>query len=126
MVDATAEPVPAYQFDDETKVMTLGFNDLYIVSTGGVDVFALNLNNWEGPPPFYLNVEGREFALQPSNTYLVTGHGAGLPTWIQAEEAEGRLTVLAERAGRYLVYSHDTTAVDEEDEDEGEGDEASE
>ena len=76
---------------------------------------------WEGTPPFYLNVEGREFSLQPSNTYLVTGHGAALPSWIQAEEAEGRLTVLAERGGRYLVYSHDTTAVDEEDEDE-EGD----
>ena len=119
MVDATAEPVASYQFDDETKTMTVGFNDLYVVSTNDVDVFALNLNTWEGPPPFYLNIEGREFALQPSNTYLVTGHGAALPTWIQAEEAEGRLTVLGERGGRYLVFSHDTTAVDEEEEEDG-------
>ena len=121
MVDATADPVSTYQFDEEAKTMTLGFNDLYLVSTGGVDVFALNLNTWEGTPPYYLNVEGREFALQPSNTYLVTGHGGALPAWLQAEEAEGHLTVLAERDGRYLVYSHDTTAVDEEDE---EGEEA--
>lgn len=118
MVDATAETVPAYQFDEETKTMTVGFNDLYVVSTDGVDVFALNLNTWEDTPPFYLEVEGRQFALQPSNTYLVTGHGAELPTWLQAEETEGHLTVLAERAGRYLVYSHDTTAVPEEDEEE--------
>ncbi len=120
MVDATAEPVAAYLFDEETKTMTLGFDDLGVVSTDGVDVFALNLNTWEGAPPYYLQVEGREFALQPSNTYLVTGHGAELPTWLQAEEAEGRLAVLAEREGRYLVYSHDTTTVDEEDEDDAE------
>ena len=128
MVDATAEPEAAvedapapaeFPFDDETKTMTLGFSDLYVVSTEGVDVFALNLNTWEGTPPFYLLVEGREFSLQPSNTYLVTGHGAALPTWVQAEEAEGRLTVLAERGGRYLVYSHDTLAEDEEEEEEG-------
>lgn len=126
MVDATAEAEPivpdapnggAYQYDDETKTMTLGFNDLYIVSAGDVDVFSLNLNTWDGTPPFYLNVEGREFALQPSNTYLVTGYGAALPAWLEAEEAEGHLTVLIEREGRYLVYSHDTTAVEEEEED---------
>lgn len=131
MVDATADPAAVaddapsgatYPFDSESKTMTLGFSDLYVVSTDGVDVFALNLNTWEGTPPYYLNVEGREFSLQPSNTYLVTGHGAELPTWLQAEEAEGHLTVLAERGGRYLVYSHDTTAVDEDDEEEGEGD----
>ncbi len=119
MVDATAEPVPAYQFDDETKTMTLGFDDLHVVSTGGVDVFALSLRTWDQALPFYLEIEGREFALQPSNTYLVTGHGADLPEWTQAEEAEGRLTVLAERDGRYLVYSHDTLAIDKEDEADG-------
>lgn len=137
MVDATAEPAaslsdaPAgagYEFDAETKTMALGFSDLYLVSTGGVDVFALNLNTWEGTPPFYLEVEGRQFSLQPSNTYLVTGHGAALPTWLQAEESEGHLTVLAERGGRYLVYSHDTTAVDEDEDedDEAEGEAAAE
>jgi hypothetical protein len=124
VVDATAEPAAAYPFDAESKTMTVGFNDLYVVTTGGVDVFAMNLNDWEGAPPYYLSVEGREFALQPSNTYLVTGHGADLPAWLQAEEIEGHLTVLAERGGRYLVYSHDTTAVPEEDEEEAEGEEA--
>lgn len=118
MVDATAEPVPAYQFDDETKTMTLTFSDLYLVSTEGGDVFALNLNEWDHPPPFYLDIEGRLFAMQPSNTYLVTGYGARLPEFIQSEEAEGRLTVLVEREGRYLAYSHDTAALDEDDEDE--------
>ena len=115
MVEATA---PVYQYDPETKVMTVGFQDLHMVSSGGVDVFALNLNDWPHPPPFYLEVDGRLFSLQPSNTYLVTGHGAKLPEWITAEEAEGRLTVLGEREDRYLVYSHDTLAVDEDDEDE--------
>lgn len=127
MVDATAEAAPglgdgpagaAYQFDDDTKTMTVAFSDLYIVSTDGVEVFALNLNEWDGPPPFYLNIDGREFAMQPSNTYLVTGHGAALPAWVEAEESAGRLTVLVERDLRYLVYSHDTLAVDEEEEDE--------
>ena len=121
MVDATVEAGPAYQYDDETKTMTLGFSDLYLVSTEGVDAFALNLNEWDQPPPYYLDIEGREFAMQPSNTYLVTGYGAEMPEWIQAEEAEGRLTVLVEREGRFLVYSHDTAAVDEDDE-ENDGD----
>jgi len=120
VVDVTAEPVSAYQFDAETKTMTLGFSDLYIVSTLNTDVFALNLNTWEGPPPYYLDIEGRVFSLQPGNTYLVTGHGAQLPEWIQAEDAEGRLTVLGERGGRYMVYSHDTMAVDEDEEGDGE------
>ena len=118
MVEATANEAMTYSFNPETKVMTVGFQDLHMVSSGGVDVFALNLNDWPQPPPFYLEVDGRLFALQPSNTYLVTGHGAALPTWITAEEAEGRLTVLAEREDRYLVYSHDTLATDEDDEDQ--------
>ena len=116
MAEAAAEQVMTYSFNPGSKVMTVGFQDLYMVSSGGVDVFALNLNDWPNPPPFYLEVDGRLFALQPSNTYLVTGHGAALPTWITAEEAEGRLTVLAEREDSYLVYSHDTLAIDEDDE----------
>ena len=127
MVEAMADATPTYQFDPETKVMSLRFSDLYIVATGGVDVFALNLNRWEEAPPFYLDVEGRRFVLQPHNTHLVNGHGAQLPQWIEAEESEGRLTVLGEREGRYLVYSHDTLAVDEEDdEDVPDGEAASE
>jgi hypothetical protein len=116
VVEAAA---PAFQYDPETKVMAFAFRDLHLVSSGGVDVFAADLNDWAGKLPFYLEVDGRIFALQPSNTYLVTGHGARLPAWIAAEEEEGRLTILAEREDRYLVYSHDTLAVDEDDEAEG-------
>jgi len=115
VVEAAA---PAFQYDPETKVMAFEFQDLHLVSSGGVDVFAVDLNDWDGKLPYYLEVDGRLFALQPSNTYLVTGHGAQLPEWIAAEEEEGRLTILGEREDRYLVYSHDTLAVDEDDEDE--------
>lgn len=129
MVDATAEAAAVedapssaeFPYDGETKTMTLGFSDLYVVTAGDIDVFSLNLNTWEQPIPFYLNVEGREFALQPKNTYLVTGYGGALPAWLREEDEAGRLTVLAERDGRYLVYSHDPTAEDEEEEEaEGE------
>jgi hypothetical protein len=128
VANAAAEQALTYSFNPQSKVMTVGFQDLHMVSSGGVDVFALNLNDWPNPPPFYLEVDGRLFSLQPSNTYLVTGHGAALPTWITAEEAEGRLTLLAEREDRYLVYSHDSLAIEEDDEDEeateDDGDEA--
>jgi hypothetical protein len=121
VVEATANEVMTYSFDTESKVMTVGFQDLHMVSSGGVDVFALNLNDWPNPPPFYLEVSGRLFSLQPSNTYLVTGHGSQLPEWITAEEAEDRLTVLVERNGRYLVYGHDTLVTeDDADADEAE------
>lgn len=115
MVEAAA---PAFQYNAETKVMAFAFQDLHLVSSGGVDVFAVDLNEWTGKLPFYLEVDGRTFALQPSNTYLVTGHGARLPAWITAEEEEGRLTILAQREDRYLVYSHDTLAAGEDDEAE--------
>lgn len=118
MANAAAEQALTYSFNPQSKVMTVGFQDLHMISSGGVDVFALNLNDWPNPPPFYLEIDGRLFSLQPSNTYLVTGHGARLPEWISAEEAEGRLTLLAERKGRYLVYSHDSLATEEDDEDE--------
>jgi hypothetical protein len=118
VVEVAAAQAMTYSFDLESKVMTVGFQDLHLVSTGGVDAFALDLNDWPHPPPFYLQVDGRLFALQPSSTYLVTGYGAALPNWIVTEEEEGRLTVLAEREDRYLIYSHDTLATDD-DEDEG-------
>ena len=47
----------------------------------------------------------------------MNGHGAQLPEYLTAEEAEGRLTLLVERDDRYLVYSHDPNAPDD-DEDE--------
>lgn len=129
MVDATAEPATVvsdaadgagYAYDGETKTMTLGFSDLYVVAAEEIDVFSLNLNTWEEPIPFYLNVEGRQFSLQPKNTYLATGYGGALPAWLREEDEAGRLTVLVERDGRYLVYSHDPTVVEEDEEADGE------
>jgi hypothetical protein len=125
VVDATAEAAvaqdapdgAAHPYDGETKTMTLGFSDLHVVSAEEIDVFSLNLNTWDEPIPFYLSVEGREFALQPKNTYLAVGYGGALPAWLREEDEAGRLTVLVERDGRYLVYGHDPTAVDEDDEE---------
>jgi hypothetical protein len=123
VVEATA---PIYQYDTETKVMSFGFQDLHLVSSGGVDVFAVDLNFWDGKLPFYIEIDNRLFSLHHSNTYLVTGHGAQLPEWIAAEESEGRLTLLAERDTRYLVYSHDTLATDEDEDNETDSEDGAE
>ncbi len=122
MTNITESRVDTLNFNSETKTLDITFNDLNILSTGGVDVLVLNLNEWNSDIPFYLEIEQRLFALQPSNTHLVSGHGAQLPNWITNEESEGRLTILVERNERYLVYIHDTLAIDE-DEDEDEDDE---
>ena len=117
MTNITESRVDTLNFNSETKTLDITFNDLNILSTGGVDVLVLNLNEWNSDIPFYLEIDQRLFALQPSNTHLVSGHGAQLPNWITNEESEGRLTILVERNERYLVYIHDTLAIDE-DEDE--------
>ena len=122
MTNITESRVDTLNFNSETKTLDITFNDLNILSTGGVDVLVLNLNEWNSDIPFYLEIDQRLFALQPSNTHLVSGHGAQLPNWITNEELEGRLTILVERNERYLVYIHDTLAIDE-DEDEDEDDE---
>jgi hypothetical protein len=122
MTNITESRVDTLNFNSETKTLDITFNDLNILSTGGVDVLVLNLNEWNSDIPFYLEIDQRLFALQPSNTHLVSGHGAQLPNWITNEESEGRLTILVERNERYLVYIHDTLAIDE-DEDEDEDDE---
>ena len=119
MTNITESKVDTLNFNSETKTLDITFNDLNILSTGGVDVLVLNLNEWDNDVPFYLEIDQRLFALQPSNTHLVSGHGAQLPNWITNEESEGRLTILVERNERYLVYIHDTLAIDEdEDEDD--------
>ncbi|MBA01881.1 MAG: hypothetical protein CL752_05665 [Chloroflexi bacterium] len=119
MTNITESRVDTLNFNSETKTLDITFNDLNILSTGGVDVLVLNLNEWNSDIPFYLEIDQRLFALQPSNTHLVSGHGAQLPNWITNEESEGRLTILVERNERYLVYIHDTLAIDEdEDEDD--------
>ena len=119
MTNITESRVDTLNFNSETKTLDITFNDLNILSTGGVDVLVLNLNEWNSDIPIYLEIDQRLFALQPSNTHLVSGHGAQLPNWITNEESEGRLTILVERNERYLVYIHDTLAIDEdEDEDD--------
>ena len=117
MTNITESRVGTLDFNSETKTLDITFNDLNILSTGGVDVLVLNLNEWDNDIPFYLDIDERIFALQPSNTYLVSGHGAQLPNWITDEESEDRLTILVERNERYLVYSHDTLATDDDDDD---------
>ena len=123
MTNITESRVETLNFNSETKTLDITFNDLNILSTGGVDVLVLNLNEWNNDIPFYLEIDQRLFALQPSNTHLVSGHGAQLPNWITNEESEGRLTILVERNERYLVYVHDTLAIEDEDEDEDEDEE---
>ena len=118
MTNITESRVGTLDFNSETKTLDITFNDLNILSTGGVDVLVLNLNEWDNDIPFYLDIDERIFALQPSNTYLVSGHGAQLPNWITDEESEDRLTILVERNERYLVYSHDTLATDDDDSSE--------
>ncbi|MBG93619.1 MAG: hypothetical protein CL792_06535 [Chloroflexi bacterium] len=118
MTNITESRVDTLDFNSETKTLDITFNDLNILSTGGVDVLVLNLNEWDNDIPFYLDIDERIFALQPSNTYLVSGHGAQLPNWITDEESEDRLTILVERNERYLVYSHDTLATDDDDSEE--------
>ena len=118
MTNITESRVDTLNFNSETKTLDITFNDLNILSTGGVDVLVLNLNEWNSDIPFYLEIDQRLFALQPSNTHLVSGHGAQLPNWITNEESEGRLTILVERNERYLVYIHDTLAIDEDEDDD--------
>lgn len=120
MTNITESRVDTLNFNSETKTLDITFNDLNILSTGGVDVLVLNLNEWNSDIPFYLEIDQRLFALQPSNTHLVSGHGAQLPNWITNEESEGRLTILVERNERYLVYIHDTLAIDEDEDDDDE------
>ncbi|MCH2523723.1 MAG: hypothetical protein MK020_02445 [Dehalococcoidia bacterium] len=119
MTNITESRVDTLNFNSETKTLDITFNDLNILSTGGVDVLVLNLNEWNSDIPFYLEIDQRLFALQPSNTHLVSGHGAQLPNWITNEESEGRLTILVERNERYLVYIHDTLAIDEDEDEDG-------
>ena len=118
MTNITESRVETLNFNSETKTLDITFNDLNILSTGGVDVLVLNLNEWDNDVPFYLEIDQRFFALQPSNTHLVSGHGAQLPNWITNEESEGRLTILVERNERYLVYIHDTLAIDDDEDDD--------
>ena len=109
--DAMAEAV-----DDASRSMIVTYDQFELLATGDVDTFVLDLNELPTPPPYFIVVDGRRFALH-RETFLVRGHGATLPQWLREQEAEGRLALLAERDPRYLVYVHDPNAVDEDGDD---------
>lgn len=105
-----------YAVDEKTRTLHVEFEDFTLLETGDVDVFVLNLNELDGPPPFYIQVGERRFALQ-RDTYQVRGHGAELPAWLREEETAGRIVLLGERDDRFLTYIHDPAEEDEDDEE---------
>ncbi len=82
------------------------FDDMTVLSEEGVDVFLLNWNDEEAPPPYYVDVGDRRFVFS-SSTFQVKGHGPLLPGQLREHEAEGRLPLLVERDDRYYLYLHD-------------------
>ncbi len=82
----------------------------------GSEAFILDWNLEDAPPPYYLSVEGRRFSYT-GETLLVKGHGALFGRIVREHEAAGRLAMFVERAGRLLIYVHDPSAQDD-DEDE--------
>ena len=108
-----AQQQPAQQHDVEVS-----FEDMTVLSEGGVDVFVLQWEADGAPPPFYVDVDGRRFHFT-SRTFLYDGHGAAMPRYVQEEEAEGRIPLLVQRNDRFYIYSHDPNA----EEEDGEGSE---
>jgi len=105
---------------NETEAATeveVAFDDMTVLSEGGVDVFVLNWNESEEPPPYFINVGDRRFAFT-ANTLLVTGHKEFLADYIREQQVEGRIPLFVERDFRYYVYLHDPH-IDEEDDEAG-------
>ena len=95
----------------------VGFDELTVLSEDEADVFVLNLNDDEEPPPYYVTVDGRQFHFT-GETFLIFGHSAVMSDWIREQEEQGLLVLLGERDGRYLRYVHDPqAALEEADED---------
>ena len=94
--------------------MTVAFDELYVLESGGVDCFVLDWNDQKALPPYYIHVDGRRFGYT-GTTYLVKGHGAQLPQWVQSEEAAGHLTLFVERDDRLLAYVHDPSATEDDE-----------
>lgn len=94
--------------------MTVTFDELYVLQSGGVDCFVLDWNEAPDLPAYYITVDGRRFGFT-GMTYLVKGHGAALPSWVQAEEAAGHLVLFVERNGRLMTYLHDPNAVEDDE-----------
>jgi len=103
----------------DTTAITLTFDDLFVLSTGGVDAFVYDMAESTVPPPYYITVDGRRFALS-GLTFLESGHGAILPRWVREEEAAGHLVMFVRRNERLMGYVFDPAAEadDEAAEDE--------
>ena len=93
------------------------FDDMTVLTEGGADVFVVNLNDSDEPPPYYVAVSGRRFSFEGA-TFLIQGHSALMPEWVREHAAEGRLVLLGEREDRYLRYVHDPAEEMEDDEEE--------
>lgn len=91
----------------------VGFDDLTVLSEGDADVFVLNFNGDDGPPPYYVTVNSRRFSFT-GETFLIFGHSARLASWVREQEEAGMLVLLGERDDRYLRYVHDPAAELEE------------
>ena len=96
--------------------LAVTFDDMTVLTEGGADVFVVNLNNIDEPPPYYVEVAGRKFSFDGA-TFLIHGHSAVMPEWVREHESEGRLVLLGEREDRYLRYVHDPMAEMEDDEE---------
>ena len=90
------------------------FDDMTVLSEDEIDVFVLNWNDVEDPPPYYVDLADRRFAFT-STTLLVVGHRAVLADYVREQEAEGRIPLLVERDERYYLYLHDPNEGAEED-----------
>ena len=101
---------------------TLVFDDLFVLSTGEVDAFVYDMADSPTPPPYYITVDGRRFALSGS-TFLESGHGAVLPRWVREEEAAGHLVMFVRRNERLMGYVFDPAAAGDDEGDEAGDDE---
>ena len=100
----------------DPTAITLTFDDLFVLSSGDIDVFAYDMGEAPVAPPYYITVDGRRFRFT-GTTFLEKGHGAALPSWVREEEAAGRLALFVRRRERLLAYLHDPA---EAEDDEGE------
>ena len=94
--------------------VAMTFDDMYVLAAGEVDAFAVNWNEEDTPPPYYVEVDGKRFAFN-GLTFLVRGYGAALPRFVQEEEAAGHLVLFVERGTRLLSYVYDPAAEAEDD-----------
>lgn len=106
---------------DPTSI-TLAFDDLFVLSTGDVDAFVYDMAEATEPPPYYITIGDRRFALS-GLTFLEQGHGAVLPRWVREEEAAGRLVMFVRRNERLMGYVFDPAAAGDDEGDEAGDDE---